>query len=71
MRAGNSGSAVKISRTERSQWAGFGPSAVLQIAEKKLAPQVGLEATVKRQRKNLWSTDGTKSIRKAVVVDVN
>jgi hypothetical protein len=37
----------------------------------KMAPQVGLEATVKRKRKHLQSTDGTESLRKAVVVHGN
>jgi hypothetical protein len=38
---------------------------------KRMAPQVGLEATTKRKRKHLQSTDGNESTSKAVVVHVN
>jgi hypothetical protein len=51
-----------VSQSEVSESADFG---------QKLAPQVGLEATVKRKRKHLQSTDGTESLRKAVVVHGN
>ncbi len=37
----------------------------------RMAPQVGLEATTKRKRKHLQSTDGNESTSKAVVVHVN
>ncbi len=40
-------------------------------AGKRMAPQVGLEATAKRKRKDLQSTDGHESTPKAAVVLVN
>ena len=38
---------------------------------KRMAPQVGLEATIKRKRKDLQSTDGNESTSKAMVIHVN
>jgi hypothetical protein len=37
----------------------------------EMAPQVGLESTVKRKRKDLQSTDGNESTSKAAIVPVN
>jgi hypothetical protein len=61
----------KVRRTSHRAFVALRKRLRKQWSRKRLAPQVGLEATVKRKCKYLQSTDGTESTRKAVVVRVN